>query len=401
MTAIEELSKINTSKVSKNMTSQGNPSDHFNNILSIIMERQQGQLSSLRNSGVYQDRAEMAESIKARMEKFFSPEENFSNNFDFVSNWFSAESGAQDSFLDKMMGLSSDKPTAAAGSIRSMFELRTSVQSSFLQASSGMNQSSMFSQITSFDFSMIATSEVGQSLPNGIPAQDTGFGTTRFAQMQVEIKYQRLMNFSKAKEEVAECELFENGGNMIEFHGKYVNVNLFMQIMDPLVLDLEGNGINLKSVKDGVLFDLAGNGEEVRSGFVQGDDALLFLDENGNGICDNGLELFGDQEGHANGFAELAEHDTNKDGIIDSNDAVYKNLKVWNDFNGDGKSQDDEIRSIEEAGVESIDLGYTKVHEENAGNIITERSFFRRFDGAMRQIADAQFRYLQNNIMNS
>ena len=41
------------------------------------------------------------------------------------------------------------------------------------------------------------------------------------------------------------------------------------------------------------------------------------------------------------GFAVLAELDENHDGIIDENDSVWQDLRVWV-YNGDGVAQDDE-----------------------------------------------------------
>ena len=43
--------------------------------------------------------------------------------------------------------------------------------------------------------------------------------------------------------------------------------------------------------------------------------------------------------GNANqsGFKALALYDTNRDGRIDAFDDVFKNLKLWQDRNGDGR----------------------------------------------------------------
>ena len=67
------------------------------------------------------------------------------------------------------------------------------------------------------------------------------------------------------------------------------------------------------------------------------DDAFLCLDKNGNGLIDNGSELFGDQYGAQTGFDELAKYDSNKDGIVNESDEVYSKLLLWSDMNKDGR----------------------------------------------------------------
>ncbi len=84
--------------------------------------------------------------------------------------------------------------------------------------------------------------------------------------------------------------------------------------MSPIVVDTLGNGFKLTSVSDGVAFDLVGTGRRVQVSWIQDDDAWLVLDRNGNGLIDDGKELFGNftpqpLAPRANGFVALAEYD--------------------------------------------------------------------------------------------
>ncbi len=65
---------------------------------------------------------------------------------------------------------------------------------------------------------------------------------------------------------------------------------------DPLALDLDGDGIETVGVNatTHILFDHNNDGIKTGTGWVNGDDGLLVLDRNGNGVIDNGSELFGD-----------------------------------------------------------------------------------------------------------
>lgn len=116
-------------------------------------------------------------------------------------------------------------------------------------------------------------------------------------------------------------------------------------VYDPLVLDLDGDGFELLSVKDGVYFDEDAKGLTEKTEWVSADDALLAIDLNGDGIINDGSELFGtstllaDGTRAENGFAALAQYDENQDGRIDAQDAVFSQLTVWQDVNSDGISQ--------------------------------------------------------------
>jgi antirestriction protein len=53
----------------------------------------------------------------------------------------------------------------------------------------------------------------------------------------------------------------------------------------------------------------------------------------------------------ANGFAALAAEDSNGDGIVDTNDANWGKLRVWQDLNSDGKTDEGELKTLEELGI--------------------------------------------------
>ena len=89
----------------------------------------------------------------------------------------------------------------------------------------------------------------------------------------------------------------------------------FLPRRDPLVLDLDGDGIETVSATGAVLFDHDGDGVRSGTGWISSDDGILVLDRNGNGLIDSGRELFGadtvlsDGSTATSGFAALADLD--------------------------------------------------------------------------------------------
>ena len=94
---------------------------------------------------------------------------------------------------------------------------------------------------------------------------------------------------------------------------------------DPLVLNFDGNAAQLTSHR--FKFDLNSDGKTEDINFVTGGSGFLSLDRNGDGKINDGSELFGTQSG--DGFADLEAFDSDRNGWIDENDAVYEQLRVW------------------------------------------------------------------------
>ena len=182
-----------------------------------------------------------------------------------------------------------------------------------------------------------------------------------------------------------------------EVLGLYDEAGAYTYPVDPLILDLDGDGIETISVKDGVNFDFDNNGFAEKTGWVGKDDGLLVRDINRNGQIDNGGELFGDltvADGFeaANGFEALKYFDTNGDNIINHLDEIYSELRVWQDANQNGKVDAGELHSLEELGIAGFDLNYENINETDAsGNSHTQKGVYIKADGSTAVMEDVWF----------
>ena len=106
------------------------------------------------------------------------------------------------------------------------------------------------------------------------------------------------------------------------------------KIVDPLVIDYEGNGTELSDTK--MRFDLDSDGTPDQIATLKKGSGFLALDKNGDGKINDGNELFGTKSG--DGFKDLSVYDSNGDGKIDKDDPIYDKLRIWTpDGNGEGK----------------------------------------------------------------
>jgi hypothetical protein len=163
-----------------------------------------------------------------------------------------------------------------------------------------------------------------------------------------------------------------------------------VNMLCPIVLDLDGNGIQTVALADSnATFDLANDGNPVRSGWISPGDGFLAVDTNRNGRIDDRSELFGGDTGE--GFAKLATFDSNHDGKVDKKDKRFKELRIWQDANGNHFTDAGELKTLKQAGVKSLNTGYSVNEERQNGNQFIERGSAVLTNGKTIEMSDVYF----------
>ena len=136
---------------------------------------------------------------------------------------------------------------------------------------------------------------------------------------------------------------------------------------DPLVFDLDSDGIEVISVDiSNVQFDVDADGYLERTTWVDSDDGFLVLDRNTNGSIDDITELFSEYSGGKTGFLSLIKYDVNEDGVIDGDDAVFDDLRIWRDLDGDGITDIGELTTLASHDITEISLDFSADIEANS-----------------------------------
>jgi VCBS repeat-containing protein len=163
-----------------------------------------------------------------------------------------------------------------------------------------------------------------------------------------------------------------------------------------------------------VSFDVDNDGKVERTGWVDGNDAILVHDKNGDGTINDITETISeyyqldnlfdgdinaswtaDAEGkYSNdGLDALSKLDSNQDGIFDNQDAMWDDLRIWQDADEDGVTDENELISLDDAGIQEFDLSNIQTidKERNEGNVILSRSTYTTTDGRSKEVAAVDF----------
>jgi VCBS repeat-containing protein len=146
----------------------------------------------------------------------------------------------------------------------------------------------------------------------------------------------------------------------------------------PVALDLNGDGrIALVADADNQrAFNWDGSGYDKQVGWVGAGDGLLWLDRNPNGMVDGGSELFSNSalSDAAKGVRSIAWVDANGDGRITRADPVFKELRVWQDADGDAAVDEGEARSLSELGITELDYNNNRFTRNGSAGLLQSRT---------------------------
>ncbi len=204
---------------------------------------------------------------------------------------------------------------------------------------------------------------------------------------------------------------FATQGKVVTASGKEINFNVevsmsrsfyeetasfldlsMIRLTDPLVINLDTETASVSDQK--FYFDLDADGHAEQISRLNAGSGFLALDKNGDGVINDGSELFGTASG--NGFADLAQYDQDGNGWIDEADEIFDKLLIWQkDENGK-----DVLRGLGAAGVGAIYLGNVNTEfslnsqTDNKTNAVVRQTGMFLYEngtaGTMQQIDLAQ-----------
>ncbi|MDQ1244027.1 MAG: hypothetical protein QG565_367, partial [Campylobacterota bacterium] len=120
-------------------------------------------------------------------------------------------------------------------------------------------------------------------------------------------------------------------------------------LIDPLVLNFDGNTVTMGNIKH--TFDLDLDGKDDEFSFVGEGSGFLAIDANSDGKINDGSELFGPTLGK--GFDELAGYDEDGNMWIDESDSVFEKLLIWTK----DEEGNEELYTLKEKNVGALYLG--------------------------------------------
>ncbi len=163
----------------------------------------------------------------------------------------------------------------------------------------------------------------------------------------------------------------------------------FLRSRKPLILDLDGTGVELTQLQNSTVFvDSSGDGLLNRTAWAAAGNGVLFYDADGDGTISEKREyVFTEWDPTATSDIEAlrAVFDSNGDGVFDANDDKWADFKVLV-TNADGSL---EAKTLAELGITSIDLTADATNIELPdGSVITGKTTFTRSDGTTGTVAD-------------
>ncbi|WP_189635561.1 VCBS domain-containing protein [Rhizobium grahamii] len=172
------------------------------------------------------------------------------------------------------------------------------------------------------------------------------------------------------------------------------DIVVYNNATDPIILDLDHNGVALTTLDQGVQFDINADGHKDQIAWTAGSDGILAYDVDGNGKIDNGSEIFSPHfagGSYVDGLAALSTLDSNRDGKIDAADEAFSKLTVWQDLNHNGITDSGELSSLADHSISSISLDANASNSEINGQSILADGSYTLTDGSTGHFVEVAF----------
>ena len=156
---------------------------------------------------------------------------------------------------------------------------------------------------------------------------------------------------------------------------------------DPVVLDLNGDGISYLDSTPGVIYNF-GDGA-VSSPWISREDGFLAYSDTSGSLRIS----FSTQPGETDLEGLASVFDTNQDGVLNLEDADFSNFGVWADANSDGIVNSSEFKSLADSGIVSVNVvsdGLVST-AANGDVVIHGQTIFTRIDGSVGLVHDVSF----------
>ena len=152
----------------------------------------------------------------------------------------------------------------------------------------------------------------------------------------------------------------------------------------PVVLDLNGDGVHFLGQDAGVHFDYGAG--LASTAWAASDDGILVRDANHDGNVSGSEIVFG-----GNGVTDMEALHAQYGDQLDANDADFTQFAVWNDANSNGVVDANELHSLAEAGITSINLVSDGISYSAANGdvLVSGTTTYTKADGSTGQAADA------------
>ncbi len=200
-----------------------------------------------------------------------------------------------------------------------------------------------------------------------------------------------LQNFSSS---IGSSDTNSNNITLTINDGDDNSVAVDRDVVAPIVLDLDGDGIEYINISENnVLFDVDNDGELEKTAWVGEDDGLLVYDYDRDGLINKADEIsfVGYRQGAKTDLEGLLAFDSNDDKKLDSSDKKWLDFKVWKDANQDGITDEGELLTLEQLNIKEISLISDKNYQEIGDVIEYGRASYTLTDGTTYQLGDAGF----------